>query len=225
MSVVSFLPPIVSTGLLAASAARNIRHTNAKIGTITLDASLTESHKFTNKLTQNPVENGSTVTDHVIGMPFKLSISGMVSNAKANILEAAPNALSALIGKTDSEKAREALVNLVNLLDLKKNNKLITVVTSLKSYNDMIITSLTFPRNNKIGDALLFNIELEQILVTESETTYRAAADTDKAGKRQNKGRKKTTTTPAEAKQSGTLIERDFKGSALKYISDRWIRG
>lgn len=49
-----------------------------KIGTITLDAVVSESHTSDVDITDNPVESGATMTDHAVVKPKGISIQGVL---------------------------------------------------------------------------------------------------------------------------------------------------
>ena len=40
-----------------------------------------EDASYSNKVTSNPIEGGSTIDDHAVAEPVKVSISGMVTRA------------------------------------------------------------------------------------------------------------------------------------------------
>lgn len=54
--------------------------TNAVIGTMELDASISESHQFSSIITDNEIETGEMVQDHVKLQPITLIIDGIISD-------------------------------------------------------------------------------------------------------------------------------------------------
>ena len=54
--------------------------TTATIGTVVVDASITETHSLAAEATEHPVEQGADISDHVHVRPIQLSITGLVSN-------------------------------------------------------------------------------------------------------------------------------------------------
>lgn len=64
--------------------------TRAKVGQLDLDASLSESHEASAKLSQSEVEDGTQITDNIVLDPIKLTLQGVVSKT--------PLGSSALVG-------------------------------------------------------------------------------------------------------------------------------
>lgn len=60
--------------------------TRAQIGFLKLDASISETHKRTAQITDNEVEDGVVVSDHVRLTPKTLSLTGQVSSDPVTIL-------------------------------------------------------------------------------------------------------------------------------------------
>jgi len=91
--------------------------TKAKIGVldgvdgIELDCSVQETHERTATLTQSPVEDGSTISDHVILLPKRLTIEGIVSSTPlgaAGLVGSALSAAASAAGNAASSAAAKA---------------------------------------------------------------------------------------------------------------------
>jgi len=129
------------------------KYPKTKIGTIELDATLLEEHSYSSKVTSFPVDRGvndgfEIVSDHIIKDPDRLTIQGVVSDTPLNIL-------------SQFNRSIDAFNSLVRLHETRE---VISVVTGLKVYTQMVITNLTIPRNLRTGQSLTFNIELQRIL-------------------------------------------------------------
>jgi hypothetical protein len=147
-----------------------------KIDTIQLDAAISESHEFNNQVTQFPVENGSTIADHVIRQPHVLTIEGFVTNSPVSLLGGALSSISGAVGSgTRTESNFTKLIELqngkYNPTTKRFDRKTFDVVTGLTVYTDMVMVSITFPRNGQTGDALNFNAKLQSIQVSKSEVS------------------------------------------------------
>lgn len=117
------------------------------------------THEFKSDITSNPVEDGVDVTDNIRIMPYKVSMSGMVSNnhIDTSILTQAKNLLGGVqIGKTPNDYFDI-------LLMIFESKKEITVYTKEKVYTDMAIESINVPRDRSTGDSLRFSIDFVQI--------------------------------------------------------------
>ena len=147
------------------------QQTKAKIGSITLDASVRETHLTTCDLTENPVEDGATITDHVRFKPVELTIDGVISNtpisfALINNITGAVDTVTSIFGQTN--RSVEAYNN---LLALQKSREPFEVITGLKRYTDMIMTSLSVPRDASTGNAIHFTAQMKQIIIAKTESS------------------------------------------------------
>ena len=125
------------------------KYEKSSVAGIFLDATISEDHSYTCKATQFPLENGSSITDHVINDPVKLSLSGIVSDSPISFLSA-------------FNRSSDAFNRLVRIHELKEK---ITIVTGIKAYRNMIMTSFTVPRDTETGQALSFVFEFQQITI------------------------------------------------------------
>lgn len=114
---------------------------------IELDASLEENHTYTSKVTQFPIETGATISDFVYNEPIKVSIQGFITNNPLN-------------NEQDSLRVNTAFVNLLKIRDSRAT---VDLITGLTIYSNMVMQSLSIPRNAKIGDTLHFTADFIQI--------------------------------------------------------------
>ncbi len=164
-----------------------------------IDAALSEDHTFDSDVTEHPVEEGADITDHVRARPIEVSIQGIVSDTP--------------IGRTAFNRGFDPSgelqmpvlpsdVAFSNLLAIRDAREPITITTSLKTFERMILTSLTVPATG--GDALEFTARFRQIeLVTNRRTTIPVATPRAAHGKDLGNKPSVTPTTP-EAKASAS---------------------
>lgn len=119
-----------------------------KLGNIVIKVFNQETHSRTNTITRYPVEEGSDITDHIQDLPPVLNISCLIEAEED--------------GSNIFEKFKE-------LEDLASSKEVISVVSGLKVYNDMVITNLSIPRTSKNGGSLTFSASLEQIRIVSSQ--------------------------------------------------------
>lgn len=126
-----------------------IRRSTGGIG-IVFDASLSEGYAVRASVTRFPVEEGIVVSDHVRREPDEITINGIVTDApmlvngemippRADRIAAAFETLSALVGQR------------------------LDVSTSLRSFTDMLITSIGVTRDAARGIVLDATVTLTQI--------------------------------------------------------------
>ncbi len=148
----------------------------ASIGGITIDATMRETHTKSAICTENPVESGSTITDHVNLKPAQLEIDGIITDTPVtfsiidSVTGLVQTAMSFLGKKSRSIEAYDKLIN------LQKSRIPFKVVTGLKVYDNMILENFTVDRDAKIGKAIHLSASLKQIIYAVAKTTGGALA-------------------------------------------------
>jgi len=155
------------------------------IGSIQLDANLSEEHQYENQVTEFPVEEGADITDHIKLNPERLNIEGFITNSPIEVvyenvnevIERKPGKVE--VKKTESignysriETAHEALLAISGrkIAGKETTPQIVDLVTGLRVFTDMVITSLTIPRSADIGQALKFNASFVKIRKTNTQT-------------------------------------------------------
>lgn len=123
----------------------------AKIGTVELDASLSEDHQYLAEITENPVEDGTIFSDHVVLQPVVLEMEGRISDATQS-----------LFSFRGAGKSAEAFRLLVSL---QKSRETFSVITGLAVYQNMMFQKLSVPRVARDGRSLRFTSILREILI------------------------------------------------------------
>jgi hypothetical protein len=154
------------------------RKTPGKIDVLELDATLRETEDYQNEVTEFPVESGFTITDHVIHKPERLSIEGFVTNTPIpNSIVSAP-----LLITGQGNRVKYALETLLELAGFDSSGvngteakafiptpHIISVEMGLRIYNDMIIESLSVPRDKDTGETLRFTIQLKRVIIVKTD--------------------------------------------------------
>lgn len=137
------------------------------VGEISLDLILTETHSLNAAVTQHPVQDGSTISDHITILPRSGTMRVLVSNFSL----AAAAESKAETWQEVYEQGVAAQKNLPNraadtwekLKDLEKSRELVKVVTALEVYEDVALTRVETARDGETGDALEIDIDYEQV--------------------------------------------------------------
>ncbi len=126
-----------------------------------LDVAVSEDHTYDADATDSPVEEGSDISDNIRNRPLQVTLEGIVTDTPIG------NMRDVRSGTTlPSEDA------LAHLLAIREARELITIETSLASYENMALLSLRIPRSAKTGKALRFTAVFKQIrLITNDRTT------------------------------------------------------
>lgn len=131
---------------------------------VPLDAAVAVEHEFHNRVTTNPIEDGSEVADHVMREPDRVTVEGFVSDTPVEILGGVLGGnVSGLVGDIVGAEVRhvEAWRLLRQAFDTQA---LLTLVTTLGEYEDMVIESLSTQQSDRSAHALWFSMSLVKIV-------------------------------------------------------------
>lgn len=131
-------------------------------GAVQLDASIQETHVSKNEVTQFPVEEGVDITDHVRKQPDRVTIRGIVTDTP--ILGIGVQGVTNLSTARSIDAYGKALYMLAQA-------QLISVVTSLNTYSNMVIESLEVPRDSKRGQSVEMNLTLREVMTAQVALT------------------------------------------------------
>jgi hypothetical protein len=141
--------------------------TPVQIGVVTLDASVRETHRASARVTEHPVEkeadSTSVISDHVHVNPLGLSIEGVISNTPAELA----GLIQAIAEDAGFDPAGDAHKQMLEYL---QGSRVVTFVTSLKTYKDMVLTEINVDRNARKGNALFFTATAGQIAKVTTRT-------------------------------------------------------
>lgn len=128
------------------------------------DAIINTSHESSLTVTKHPVQYGANISDHAIVNPARLSLSIMVSDAMGYLGDFYPGN-----GTTKSARAFDTLIQ------FQQSRIPMKVWTKLRTYENMVITSVTAEDDYTTAYALKATVELEQMMIVNvSETTVSA---------------------------------------------------
>lgn len=136
------------------------------IGDLILDASHIENIKYSSKLTDHYVENGSVISDHILLQPVSLSLEGSITDDSIDIVGYAQNIFNlpkiSFANTILSNKGAKQVAAYELLTSLYNSKSLVTVVAYLDTFTDMAIENLVFPNDANTGNRLFFKIELKK---------------------------------------------------------------
>jgi len=170
--------------------------TRAQIGLVTFDASVSEQHTKTAEVTSYPVEDGVDITDHIRRQPEEVAINGIVSNTPICYLASllAPSPLKNDLTSA-SERAELAYSEMQRVMD---SGELVSVVTSLRDYDNMAIISLSVTRDAANGNVLNANVTMREVILAITQTAEAPPDPVEPARKGvQNQGAQTATAAPA----------------------------
>lgn len=186
--------------------------TKKSIGGIELDAVITEAHSNVVTLTKNPVELGADISDHAIIQPKVLNITAQVSDtplgaaAFGQILDT----VTGLFGSSTTQNLTRSNAAYNAMVQLMETREPISVQTKLKLYQDMIITNLSVTQDKDSSRIVMFNLTIEEVIITESkiikltEAELQAGSPREQATSAEEKGRQ-TAVTPSDTTNKSVL--------------------
>jgi len=146
-----------------------------------LDARISETPEFKNEVTLHPVEDGSSVADHIRVMPEKVVINGLVSSSPVRFADGLRVALADRDrGGTRIRSAYDVLMSMAGYRSAETEASrfdyihsepiLVDIITRFRVYTSMALTSLTIPRDRAVGESLQFTAEFVKVRKVQSQT-------------------------------------------------------
>lgn len=185
------LPPGPSSTVQSSSQSTTVAAAKPKPTTVSfvmidnylIDVTLSEDHRFESDITEHPVESGASISDNIRPKPIMVTMEGLVSNTPLaemakirNIRPPAENALSALglsgaagalnHASTGIKTSEEAYAHLLTIWERREP---VTIRTSLGTFENMALESISFPRASGEADALRFSATFKQIKVVKNK--------------------------------------------------------
>ena len=162
------------------------------INQIILDATISERHDHSSEVTTHPIETGGFVADHIYENPRVVTIEGEITDSPIVPF----NIMAGL-----SARRLEAYDQLVLI---HKARAVVRLVTGLKVYADMVMRSLSVPRDPGTGGRLQFSAEFVEIRQVTSEVVGVATPkpeQKDKVVAEQSRGRQEVRPAPEAVAQ------------------------
>jgi hypothetical protein len=167
---------------------------------IQLDASLSESHTSDAEVTENPVETGADIADHMRVKPKQLRIDGLVTDFPLS------RPASPLFGTTPEGERGRAVRVYAQLEDLQNRRVPVEVRTSLKTYSNMVLQGLTAPRDkNTSRGSVKFSATLHEVRFVETQIVPITVTKLN-AGKSEKDLGAQTTTPATDAEKKKSIL-------------------
>ncbi len=161
------------------------------VGGVEIDATISENHRYNSLVTQNPIEDGSIISDHIVNLPVILDMEGRLTDTPFGFLSSlvaatsvgaltqgltGAQAAAALSQATATALLGEARPGLSKtkfklLVALQIARTTMDIVTGLQTYSNMVMESLSAPRASQDGKSIRFNATFREILVAGDDAT------------------------------------------------------
>lgn len=176
--------------------------TKASVGAVQFDAVVSETHIEEAEITDHPIEGADEVSDNIRRKPDSIQINGIVTNTPIAILASltAPSPLTTSIRPSFGDRVGDAYAELRRI---KNTGTLVDVVTTLREYSNMAITSLSTTRDKDTGNVLNCIVSLREMQITSTLASNLPVPVKAAAAAASNAGTK--SPGPASAAQSSQI--------------------
>lgn len=167
---------------------------------IVVDASVSENHSVTGEVSEHPVESGIDIVDHYRVLPRQIELEAIVTNTPIATGLPGSTLINSVIGLVngDSDPSSNAWNELNRFFD---EAVVLDIATSLKKYENMVLTDLQVVRNSATAQGLHFTASAREVRFV--DTQFGAVLpDPVSALGQATKSTGKKTNEDANAKQS-----------------------
>lgn len=163
-----------------------------QIGGIAIPATLEEVSTDLVTVTDHPVESGAEISDHAYYRPAQLVMRCGWSNSSgfnlqssvSSLFSGGGQSLFAGLGLSSSPPSSGGGMSVsdfvsdiyTQLLALQQSLVPFTVVTSIRQYTNMMLTSLAVTRDQKTSQALMVTAAMRQVIIVSTSSTSLASA-------------------------------------------------
>lgn len=135
--------------------------TDRSIGGFTADVTIAEEHTDELTITEHPVEQGASISDHAFKNPVRVVIRVGYSNSSEKAG-----------GDADYMRAQYK-----NFLTLQATRKPFTITTGKRQYSNMLIQSLGTTTDQSTENALLLTVTCREVIIVSTQATTVPPAD------------------------------------------------
>jgi len=138
------------------------------IGDIRVPVTIEEAYQDDLQITEHPVEKGAEISDHAFKRQPEVVIKCGWSNSE---IKALTDTLQAIFEGGSLPTADYISTVYSQLLALQEKRTPFTVVTSLRTYDNMLFRSLAVIRDQKTGAAMSVTATLKQVRIVSTKAT------------------------------------------------------
>ena len=138
------------------------------VGGIEFDLMPKESHGLDFDISEHPVDNGSSITDHIRMKPRECSVTGMFT---CHPIKAYSKDKVTIDDGAEEMSENRALTLYKELETLCKSMNKVRLVTDIKTYPTMLIKSLKTDRDRSSGESITFTMTLREYMGVDMQKT------------------------------------------------------
>ena len=158
------------------------------VGGIAIDGVIEETTNRSMRITEHPVEDATTISDHIIRVPLSYSMEGVITDSPlaTEALTGIADSVTGVFGKSEESgqtRSQQIYSELVKLLEKKE---VIEIQTTLQLYKDLAFESISVKQDKDRARSIHFSATFKQVIIVRSssaEVDARNISDKkDKAG-------------------------------------------
>jgi len=156
---------------------RILVRTKRDINGILVDGIISERTNVEVRVTQNPVESGVDISDHIITVPSTIILEGVVSDTPLGIaaftntinnIGGAVDQVSGYFGASEPKGQTRSQQYYTQLVELLKKHEFITLQTKLKRYEFLVFQSIVVEQDKDTSRAVFFTANFHEVIVVDS---------------------------------------------------------
>lgn len=181
---------------------------------VEIDSIISELHGLSSTVTDHPVEKGANISDHARPEPDMVHLECLITNHpfSQNQQERPIRQGSTTITSNQPEEVPDrASVTYEQLKVLRDTSALLTVQTTLRQYDSVVLQSLTAPRDSGTFNALRFTASFKTIRVVQNKFTKAPARKNTPGGSPKQKLGAVTAKEQPVSKRRVSLIQAQNK--------------
>ena len=151
-----------------------IHHGDSKLTYMPFNLFISEKHSLKFRVSDHPLQDGSTISDHVHQEMREVNIEGMFTNHPMRKLDEVNEVKfkdEYATSDVNPTVSNTALANFEKLKLLAKQRKPVRLVCSLEIYPKMVITSIDYDRDSKSGSSIRFTMTLRELKTVSLKAT------------------------------------------------------
>jgi len=175
-----------------------------EVSILEMDATISHNISARAQVTEHQVEDGSTVADNVRNEPIEISVTGVVTNYPTRLGIGLPSFRDDLRAQT----AQDALY------EIRDNKELVTLVDELRTYRNMLMSSVDMPRDQETHNGLRFTAQFRQVTLVGAQVAQLDSSDDvqDTATPQADLGKQTANDSEPEDESKASLLYQIFVG-------------
>lgn len=173
---------------------------------ISFDCVRIEHHRASAEVTQNPVETGVKIADHMYDNPDELDVEANVSDVRLHSRDENGTPVQGDLWQTDAGRAATAWLALKGL---KESHTPFGVQTGLEFYPNLVLVELETEQDKASAGILRFRAHLEGVTFVSSKTVQYPPRQAGKPHRQASKpvaGGEKATTPETDPERQKTIL-------------------